>query len=99
MEEIRSKDFEDPNQTPVFGPESGESGPADYDDVDDYDGFLDNPSVNFSRSVSISFAELAAGTWQVAGSPPTNYKGITITVEEANNSVGPVKLEVLTSNY
>ena len=38
MEEVRGKEFEDPDQTPQWGPESGETGRDDYDDVDDYDG-------------------------------------------------------------
>src|SRR5678816_1455386 len=35
MEEILSKSYQDPNQTPIFGPESGEATRAAFDDVDD----------------------------------------------------------------
>ena len=45
MEEIQSKAYEDPNQTPVlFGLEPGEIGPRiNFDDIDDYDGWDENP--------------------------------------------------------
>ena len=44
MEEIQSKAFEDPDGTPLFGPEGGESAPREnFDDVDDYDGWDQNP--------------------------------------------------------
>ena len=45
MEEIQSKAYEDPNQTPVlFGLEPGENAPRkNFDDVDDYAGIDENP--------------------------------------------------------
>jgi Tfp pilus assembly protein PilV len=36
FEEISSKSFQDPDQTPSFGKESGETQRSQYDDVDDY---------------------------------------------------------------
>jgi len=45
MEEIQSKAYEDPNQTPVsFGLEPGENAPRiNFDDIDDYDDWDKNP--------------------------------------------------------
>lgn len=45
LTEIIAMPFEDPNQTPVFGLESGESGAsrAALDDVDDYKDWTDTP--------------------------------------------------------
>jgi prepilin-type N-terminal cleavage/methylation domain-containing protein len=45
MEEIQSKAYEDPNQTPVlFGLEPGENAPRiNFDDIDDYDDWNKNP--------------------------------------------------------
>jgi prepilin-type N-terminal cleavage/methylation domain-containing protein len=45
MEEIQSKAYEDPNQTPVvFGLEPGENAPREnFDDIDDYDDWNKNP--------------------------------------------------------
>ena len=45
MEEIQSKAYEDPNQTPVlFGLEPGENEPRiNFDDIDDYNGCDENP--------------------------------------------------------
>jgi len=45
MEEIQSKAYEDPNQTPVlFGLEPGENAPRiNFDDIDDYAGWDENP--------------------------------------------------------
>jgi prepilin-type N-terminal cleavage/methylation domain-containing protein len=68
MEEIRSKAYEDPNQTPKFGTESGEKARSDFDDVDDFNGWkqdvgsqttatgelYDADDQRFSRSVSVT---------------------------------------------
>jgi hypothetical protein len=45
MEEIQSKAYEDPNQTPVlFGLEPGENAPRiNFDDIDDYNDWDENP--------------------------------------------------------
>ena len=45
MEEIQSKAYEDPNQSPVlFGLEPGENAPREnFDDIDDYDDWDKNP--------------------------------------------------------
>jgi len=44
MAEVLAADYADPDQTPVFGPESGESGDRTaFDDVDDYDGWAATP--------------------------------------------------------
>lgn len=39
FEEISSKAFSDPNQTPGFGRESGETLRTQFDDIDDYNGY------------------------------------------------------------
>jgi prepilin-type N-terminal cleavage/methylation domain-containing protein len=68
MEEIRSKAYDDPNQTPLFGPESGETTRAAFDDLDDYNGWTesagslqtaagetyDADDQRFSRSVTVT---------------------------------------------
>lgn len=45
MSEILRQSYEEPDDTPEFGRESSESGGdrADYDDVDDYDGWTSSP--------------------------------------------------------
>lgn len=44
MEEIQSKEFEDPGAMPLFGLEGGEFAPRDnFDDVDDYDNWDQSP--------------------------------------------------------
>ena len=44
MEEIQSKAFEDPDQTPLFSSEGGETPPrSNFDDVDDYDNWDRSP--------------------------------------------------------
>jgi len=100
MEEIRSKQFEDPNQTPGFGPEGGESGRADYDDVDDFTGYSENhPSLGYSRSVSVEYAELNGNTWQQATSSPTDYKMIIILVKRTNDNAQLASLVVLVARH
>ena len=68
MEEIRSKAYEDPNQTVQFGPEPGETTRSAFDDVDDYRGWTesagslktatgelyDSDDQRFSRTVTVT---------------------------------------------
>jgi len=69
MAEILPCDYADPDQTPVFGPESGESGDRSaFDDVDDYDGWTGAPPAHaggsavpgfsgWSRTVTVEYAD------------------------------------------
>src|SRR3954454_4753565 len=68
MEEIRSKAYEEPVQTPKFGPEQGEKTRFLYNDIDDYHGWKENvgslqtatgeyydaADQHFSRSVTVA---------------------------------------------
>ena len=47
--------FSDPDGTGIFGPETGEGGIADYDDVDDLDGSTLQPPIGADGSVLDSF--------------------------------------------
>ena len=68
IEEIRSKAYQEPVQTPLFGPEPGETNRFLYNDMDDYNGWKENagslqtatgeyyPAADqhFSRSVTVA---------------------------------------------
>ncbi len=43
LDEVLAKPYFDPSTSPDLGREAGESNRADYDDVDDYDGLVDEP--------------------------------------------------------
>lgn len=45
LEEISSLAYEDPAAPVVFGAEAGESGRQTWDDVDDYDGYSEEPGL------------------------------------------------------
>src|SRR5687768_17333963 len=45
MSEIMALPFADPDQPVAFGPETGESSRAAFDDVDDYNGYTGTPPV------------------------------------------------------
>ena len=99
MEEIKSKPFEDPNQTPVLGPESGESGRADYDDADDFHGYTDNPQVGYSRIVRIVYlnSSISDGQeWQELSSGTSELKKIEV---EVVHNFSTVKLVTIISKY
>ncbi len=53
LAEILEKAYQDPDATPVFGVESGETSRALYDDVDDYAGLSETPP-KFRDGVSMS---------------------------------------------
>ena len=70
ISEILNQAYMEPIDTPVFGRESGESGGsrAEYDDVDDYDGWKSSPPENpdgtemsqladFEREVSVAYVD------------------------------------------
>jgi MSHA pilin protein MshD len=63
MTEILTRSYEEPDDSPVFGPEPGEGAVsrADYDDVDDYHGLNNSPPLDRNG------APLAGGDpWQRA---------------------------------
>jgi len=91
MAQIVRKSYEEPDQTPDFGRESGESGGHrdDWDDVDDYDG-LSNTPPQYEDGTAISWADgytrKVTATWmdasdltQSSGSE-TGIKGIWVEV-------------------
>ena len=101
MEEIRSKKFDENDSSPwssTLGPDGGEVSRSDYDDVDDYNGYGDNPSSGYTRSVSVEYVSLNGTKWQHAGSR-TDYKRIDVSVSRNDKIFGPVNLIVLVSGY
>jgi len=98
MEEIRSKDFEDPNQTPGFGAESGESGRSNYDDVDDFNGYSDAPATGYTRSVAVDYVSLSGTTWAHSVSS-TDFKRIVVSVSRTDNFASDVSLITIAAAY
>ncbi|MEE9211831.1 MAG: hypothetical protein V3U29_04175 [Phycisphaeraceae bacterium] len=101
MAEILSQAYEEPVDTVNFGRESSESGGdrADWDDVDDYDGWSSSPpeykdgtpmavTPGWDRSVSVQWVTPSDLTQVLAN--PTGVKRITVTV--AHNTVPVAKL-------
>lgn len=92
MAEVLQNAYVEPIDTPNFGRESGESGGsrANYDDVDDYDGWSESPPVTkadatipgfsgWSRAVTVR--QVVPATMTVVGSSTdTGLKQITVTV-------------------
>lgn len=91
MAEILQQDYLDPNDTPVFGIEPGESAStrADFDDVDDYDGWSSTPPAqqdgtqipdlaDWERSVSVQWVD-PDNIMQVKGAE-SGAKRVTVTV-------------------
>ncbi len=99
MEEIKSKDFvdpDDPNNTNL-GPNTGENYP-DFDDADDFNGYSDNPASGYARSVAVNYAWLSGATWTITGSA-TDYKRITVAVSRGSGHIIPVILTALVSAH
>ncbi len=91
MDEILRQAYEEPDDTPTFGRESSESGSnrADYDDVDDYDGWFASPPeskdgtsmsgyTGWKRSVVVEWVN-STNLTGVSGTD-TGVKRITVTV-------------------
>jgi len=99
MAEILRQDYLDPNDTPVFGCETGESTSTrvDFDDVDDYNGWSSSPPVQkdgtqiaglsgWQRSVTVEWLN-PDDPGEVKASE-TGAKRITVTVSCDNKQVG-----------
>jgi MSHA pilin protein MshD len=106
MEEIKSKRFDENDSSPWtsnLGPEPGETitgtGDSSFDDVDDYNGYSDNPAIDYSRSCTVDYVELSDSTWQAATSPPTDFKRIRVAVWRTDNLVSDVSLVTIVSAY
>jgi MSHA pilin protein MshD len=90
MDEIRSKNFTDPEQPDSFGPEPDETARNVYDDVDDYDNMSNRPpravegaalSNCANISVSVKVENVQATNLNAAVPEPdgsTSFKRITI---------------------
>jgi len=91
MAEILRQDYQEPDGSVVFGPESGEAGAtrADFDDVDDYHGWSSSPPTNkdgttipalenWQQSVTVEWID-PMNVAQVQGSE-SYAKRITVTV-------------------
>jgi hypothetical protein len=100
MSEILARSFEDPTATGrLFGPEALELTRADYDDVDDYNGWSQNPPANpdgtalapgvydgFTRSVVVQNVQPANLTL-TASNGSTAAKRVTIKITRRGRDV------------
>lgn len=106
MSEILELPFEDPNATPVFGPESGETSTnrALFDDVDDYHNWSSAPqkkdgtalanASGLTTNVQVALADpnnLGDGAWSPT-SP--NVKRITVNVLRNDKVIGTLSAVV-----
>lgn len=108
MEEILSKNFEDPQgNAGSFGTE--EAGRASYDDVDDYDGLSVRPPQDsqgnalsdyaaFRTRITVENVSSSSPGGTAASDGSTDFKRVTITVEW-NNGNSLVRLKGLSSNF
>jgi hypothetical protein len=92
MAEVLELPFEDPNQTPVFGPESGEtSSPprrSSFDDVDDYHNWSSPPqtktgtaienTAGLTTTVAVTLADPAALGAGASGTNSPEVKRVTV---------------------
>lgn len=92
LEEVLSKRFDEKLEETggsgwsVLKNDSGESTRAEYDDVDDFDGFsesLSGPYAGTSRSVAVSYAQTTGGQVAATSDRRNPYKLITVTVTGA----------------
>ena len=69
----------------TLGPE-GEDSWSEYDDVDDFNGVSEEPDdiwTGITKTITVVYVDIHPTTWAVtspSGSPPTDYKEITVRV-------------------
>lgn len=80
LSEIVSMNYAEPDDTPTFGRESGESGSerSNWDDVDDYEGWLSTPPEN-AAGVALSNGEGWQREVQVEWVDPANLASISVS--------------------
>jgi type II secretory pathway pseudopilin PulG len=115
MEEIKSKKFDENDSSPwssVLGVDSGEvsGNRTTFDDVDDFNGYSDQPSGGYVRNVNVEYVLVTDNTWEVCASPSCTdvidcntcdqccYKRITIYVSRPN-LIGNVTLVTVVAGY
>ncbi|MCM8800680.1 MAG: hypothetical protein NC912_01485 [Candidatus Omnitrophica bacterium] len=100
MEEIKSKEFVDPQDrsNPNLGPNSGENQRLDYDDVDDFNGYLDSPAPGYTRRCIVDYVTLNTNIWESSAST-TNFKRITVSVLRSEQLAGEVSLVTIVTFY
>jgi len=107
MAEILQTRYEDPNDTPTFGLETGESSTPrnDYDDVDDYDGWsVSPPQARDGSSVpnSEGWTRIARVWWVPVLDPTTEVSSETglkkVEVEVISPSGKQYKIKALRSS-
>ncbi len=95
LAEIVQQAYEDPTETIVFGPESGEAtnNRSDFDDVDDYHNWSQSPPKNKDGSAvpqSEGWTRTVTVVWVDAADPAatetseSSAKRITVTASRAN---------------
>jgi len=101
MAEILEQAFEDPNQTPVFGVESGEATSpvtrVNFDDVDDYHGWSSVPQdkagnvsvsgTGLTTVVTVALADPNALGSATPPSPSSVVKKVNVTVQQGASVV------------
>ena len=96
IEEIKQQFYRDPDGSPVFGREPNESAVdrSDFDDVDDYHNFSDNPPkrrngdaltqyAEFTRQVTVRYVQADDFTQAAVGDE--GFKELTITVSRSGH--------------
>ena len=98
MEEILSKPFQDPDQYTAPGPDSGETSRALFDNIDDYNGYVEPPgeimsvsgqrvletaAANLSRNVSAVYVHVDGQT----ETDPYTFIRVKVEVRSAESPV------------
>jgi MSHA pilin protein MshD len=94
MSEIVQAAYNDPNQTPILGRESGEAATprSGFDDVDDYTGWNQSPPqyrdgtiipdrTNWRQKVTIAYVQPGNPTLATPGNADQGAKRINVTIE------------------
>lgn len=94
MSEIVQTTYNDPNQTPVLGRESGEAATprSGFDDVDDYNGWNQSPPqyrdgttipdrTNWRQKVTVAYVQPANPTLATPSNVDQGVKRIKVTIE------------------
>lgn len=88
LEEIKTRRFDENTSSPwsaTLGPESGETYPTGFDDIDDFNGRVDTPATVYRRTVTVDYVVLNGANW-VHSAASTNFKRVVVSVSRTDLS-------------
>ncbi len=82
-----------------LGPDAGETIRADFDDIDDFHGYIDTPQKGMTRFVAVRYAFVDAYGNITQSVAPSTYKWVRVTISSDNNIFEPMHRDIIVKSF